>query len=95
MYPLLDEPIYPYEESFGSMFQASLYNQYYLLLGDFSNMNMIMNTDGREGEGWLYLENMLVVLYFLGSTFFTQIVILNMLIAIMGSTFARHEEDRH
>ena len=95
MYPNVNDPIYPYEESFGSMFSASMYNQYYLLLGDFSNMSMLINTDGREGEGWLYLENMLVVIYFVGSTFFTQIVILNMLIAIMGSTFARHEEDRH
>lgn len=33
------------------------------------------------------------MLYFIGSTFITQIVIFNMLIAIMASTFARHNED--
>ena len=39
-------------------------------------------------------ENKLVMIYFLGSTFFTQIVIFNMLIAIMGATFSRHNEDQ-
>ena len=41
------------------------------------------------------MENTLVMIYFFGSTFFTQIVILNMLVAIMGSTFTRHNEDLH
>ena len=44
---------------------------------------------------WVEMENWLSLFYFLGSTFFTQIVILNMLIAIMGSTFDRHNEDLH
>ena len=44
---------------------------------------------------WIDLENWLVLFYFLGATFFTQIVIMNMLIAIMGSTYDRHNEDLH
>ena len=38
----------------------------------------------------VHLENFLVIVYFLGTTFFTQITILNMLIAIMSQTYNRH-----
>ena len=41
------------------------------------------------------MEDKLVVIYFVISMFITQIVILNMLIAIMGATFGRHEEQLH
>lgn len=44
---------------------------------------------------WNEIEDTLVVVYFVLSTFFTQIVILNMLIAIMGATFGRHSEQLH
>ena len=40
---------------------------------------------------WYGIEDKLVVLFFFLSTFITQIVILNMLIAIMASTFGNHE----
>ena len=40
------------------------------------------------------MEDKLVVIYFVISMFITQIVILNMLIAIMGATFGRHTEDQ-
>ena len=78
---------------------AALRNQYLLILGDFDNMSFVRS---KEGYGdffdngvnrWITIENLLVMAYFIGSTFFTQIVILNMLIAIMSATFDRHNED--
>ena len=42
---------------------------------------------------WHWTEDWLVTIYFLGTTFVTQVVILNMLIAIMGDTFGRQIED--
>ena len=35
----------------------------------------------------------MLVIYFIGTTFFTQITILNMLIAIMSSTFSKHSRN--
>ena len=41
----------------------------------------------------IQVENGLVLLYFLGMTFFTQNTILNMLIAIMSATFSRQSSN--
>lgn len=90
--PLFDtEPVYQYSND-GSLFGDAMRNQYFLILGDFENMTFRRDTENLD-DPWFWLENFLVMIYFIGSTFFTQIVILNMLIAIMSSTFDRHNED--
>ena len=92
------EPVYTYENH-ASLLEATIRNQYKLILGDFDNMSFVSSKEGyggffdNETSRWISLENLLVLLYFVGSTFFTQIVILNMLIAIMSATFDRHNED--
>jgi len=55
-------------------------------------MNFERSSEGLNGsQTWFVVaENILVTIYFIGATFFTQIVILNMLIAIMSSTFDKH-----
>ena len=68
---------------------------YKMILGDWSYFVMERSTDGYQDKGFIELESFLVMLYFIGSTFVTQIIILNMLIAIMGSTFDNHNEDKH
>ena len=50
--------------------------------------------EGYADSLWVSMEDKLVVIYFVISMFITQIVILNMLIAIMGATFGRHTEDQ-
>ena len=62
-----------------------------MLLGEFS-IESIRRTVGEYGSDWAFImqtENWFAMSYFLGMTFFTQITILNMLIAIMSSTFDR------
>ena len=63
-----------------------------MLLGDFDQAVMQRSSAGFESKGRaaIICENFLVVIYFIGTTFFTQITILNMLIAIMGATFNKH-----
>ena len=56
-------------------------------------MTLERSSDNLRDPAWIWLENKLVAVYFIGSTFFTQIVILNMLIAIMSATFERHNTD--
>ena len=68
---------------------------YKIILGDWSYFVVERSTDGYEDKGFIELESFLVLSYFIGATFFAQIVILNMLIAIMGSTFDNHNEDNH
>ena len=58
-------------------------NQYYLILGEFHNENF-----SRQPHDWLCF------LLFVLATFFTQITMLNMLIAIMGDTFDRVTENK-
>ena len=67
------------------LFYQSIINQYFLVLGDFENMNL--NDDNILKEG-------LVTIGFLGATFLIQITILNMLIAIMGDTFNQHVNEQ-
>lgn len=56
-------------------------------------MRLERDSTDHEDASWIWAENMLCLFYFFGSTFFCQIVILNMLIAIMSATFDRHNED--
>lgn len=53
-------------------------------------MNFERNATDYVDWGWIDLENFMLTFYFCTSTFFTQIVILNMLIAIMSKTFDEH-----
>ena len=61
-----------------------LYNQYLLALGEFQTLDSY--TEGSQPD--------LVVLMFFCATFFTQITMLNMLIAIMSDVFERETEMR-
>ena len=61
------------------MFAAALKGQYFMMLGDFGNLNL--DEDGNMGE-------LLAFLFFFFSTFIIQITIFNMLIAIMGEAFS-------
>ena len=65
-----------------------------LILGDF-HFTFERNVPDESMSFWINIENKLVMLYFILSTFVTQIVILNMLIAIMSATFSRHESQLH
>ena len=60
-----------------------LLNQYLLSLGEFS-------TDSFEN----HTNKILIWIIFISATFFTQITMLNMLIAIMGDTFAKVSEKK-
>ena len=93
--PIYDkEAVFPYDDEKGSLLGEGLFNQYLLTLGDWGRMRFtrISNDYGDDGY-WIEAENVLCIIYFIGSTFFTQIVILNMLIAIMSATFDRHNEN--
>ena len=61
----------------------ALLNQYYLSLGEF-------NTDNFAHEREAYL----CFLLFFFATYFTQVVMMNMMIAIMGDTFGKVMENR-
>lgn len=65
-----------YEDNFNDPFLSAFFAQYMLALGEFG-------TDSFSGgkDYWI------VWLLFVGSTIMSQLVILNMLIAIMGDTF--------
>lgn len=64
-----------------------------MLLGDFDASNLRRSYDGMSDElaNVAGFENLLVLVYFIGTTFVSQITILNMLIAIMSKTFDMHE----
>ena len=70
------EPVYTYENH-ASLLEATIRNQYKLILGDFDNMSFVSSKEGygdffdSETSRWISLENLLVLLYFVGSTFFT------------------------
>lgn len=97
MSPQMEEmQIYNYDsDTNSSLFAFSMFRQYFILLGDFGDMSLKRSTEGLTGEviAFAMIENLLAQIYFIGSTFFTQIVVLNMLIAIMSSTFDRHQSD--
>lgn len=62
------------------LYYSSFINQYFIVLGDFSGMNLNDSTS-EEGE-------ILTTICFSATAFLSQITILNMLVAIMGETFA-------
>ena len=61
-----------------------LYNQYLLSLGEFETLDGYTATD----------RNDFIIAMFVGATFFTQITMLNMLIAIMGDVFDQLTEQK-
>ena len=71
-------------EYFGWWLIDSLFNQYLLALGTFDTLEHIND----HSWGWLTL------LFFIVATFFTQIMLFNMIIAIMGDTFSNAMEMR-
>lgn len=71
----------------------STFYMYKMILGDWSLFIFERNSIGFDDSGWIEFEGLLVLAYFIGATFVTQIVVLNMLIAIMGQTFSNHNED--
>lgn len=77
----------------GTLYGTAFINQYFLLLGHFHTEGLWRADDGYKSPGWIQLENLVAMLYFFGSTFITQIVVFNMLIAIMAATFNRHNVD--
>mmetsp|Transcript_22870 Transcript_22870/g.30478 ORF Transcript_22870/g.30478 Transcript_22870/m.30478 type:complete len:319 (+) Transcript_22870:261-1217(+) len=92
-----EEPMYPYDEDQAPLLGSSILNQYFLLLGDFGNMNLMRGYGQYSGSNsaWAFLENCIIIVLFVSSTFLSQIVTLNMLVAIMSSTFDRHSADLH
>ena len=60
-----------------------------MLLGDFEKAHFRRNSEevNKDLEASVVFENYLVMIYFIGASFFAQITILNMLIAIMSQTF--------
>ena len=66
------------DEIFGSSYLNSFLSQYLLTLGEFGLDNYSKATEQNSGIDWFF---------FIGATFFGQLVILNMLIAIMANTF--------
>ena len=72
-------------EQLGFWLLDVLYNQYLLSLGEFSTLDAL--THGPM--------HVVVVIVFVMATVFTQVTMLNMLIAIMGDVFAEEAEQRH
>ena len=71
------------ESSSGSWILDIVYNQYLLSLGEFATM------DNFNAE-----QSQLVLLFFVMATIYTQITMLNMIIAIMGDSFDRAMENK-
>ena len=73
-----------YEEQFENSFISAVLNQYLIALGEFGFDTYALGTE----------NSTLVWILFIFCTLFSQILILNMLIAIMGDTFDRVTEKR-
>ena len=85
--------VFPYIEDTGfNLFMQAILFQYKMLLGDFEEANLLERFSGYPDsiKAAVTFENFLVTFYFIGTTLFTQITILNMLIAMMGSTWSKH-----
>mmetsp|Transcript_17994 Transcript_17994/g.24132 ORF Transcript_17994/g.24132 Transcript_17994/m.24132 type:complete len:209 (+) Transcript_17994:2080-2706(+) len=82
------------EEASPSFMWYAFSNQVFLMMGDFGGTHLNRsNKDFRDQEReFIYLENVLVFVIFLASVFIGQIVVFNMLIAIMAETFGRHSD---
>lgn len=72
------------QKVFDLWFIDMLLNQYLMALGEFDTESY-----ANEPQAWL------CYLFFFFATFFTMIVMLNMLIAIMGDTFSKVMENKH
>jgi len=61
-------------------------------MGDFSSTHLHRSSQSYVGEEreYIFTENILVYMVFLGSVFIGQIVVFNMLIAIMSTTYSHH-----
>lgn len=77
----------------GTSYMQGVINIYFMLLGDFHKDGFLRPNIGYLEPEFIWMENWLAILYFFGATFIGQIVIFNMLIAIMAATFDRHNED--
>ena len=71
------------QERFEFWFIDLIYNQYLLALGEFETDSFMAGNETR-----------LVLLIFICATFYTQIIVLNMLIAVMSDSFANFMENR-
>lgn len=80
------------EGSNGYLFAHGILRMYYLVLGDFGDVNLIRSFENFDtvGQIEILIENLLAVLYFFCATFVTQITILNMMIGIMANTLESH-----
>ena len=63
----------------------AIYGQYLIALGEFAKF---------EITGQRANHDILILVFFNAATFFTQITMLNMLIAIMGNSYAKASENR-
>ena len=79
----LSDPLYEENSSFGPI--NALLNQYLVAIGEFSLDNFSTNSSKDSLAVWLL---------FILATVFSQIIILNMLIAIMGDTFDKIWENK-
>lgn len=79
-----DDLLYPI--SIGEHVGAkSLKLQYYMMLGDFENINL---------DSEILSQEALATIFFILTTFLVQVTILNMLIAIMSKTFEEHMSEQ-
>ena len=75
-----------YKDYFSNSYLNVILNQYELSLGEFDTENRFRTaSEGGDSIAWIT---------FIGATMITQIMFLNMLIAIMGDTFERVTESR-
>ena len=65
----------------------AFFNQYLLSLGEFGGLTGNAHAEGKF-EAWI------VLIFFTFATFFVQITMLNMVIAIMGDSFDRFMENK-
>ena len=86
------EVFIPEDGDNGWVFSSGVLGMYYLVLGDYENMNLVRNYDdfGESEKAWIFIENMLAVIFFVGATFIIQITIFNMLISLMSVTHHKH-----
>ena len=82
------------EEESPSYLWYAFSNQVFLMMGDFGGTHLQRSDKDFKGaeKEFVYTENVLVFFVFLSSVFIGQIVVFNMLIAIMSETFGRHSD---
>jgi len=69
-------------------------NQVFLIMGEFGGTSLNRSEEGfaHPEKEYILAENVLVYAFFLASIFIGQIVVFNMLIAIMSNTFSTHSD---